>query len=126
MDQIIIKQSYFDNIKTAVDGINKFFESGFQEKNFPIDTGDLDWAIANVIKLLETLDPNYVSDNKRLDETIDMISDKINENSEASNAEIMSKISYLPVISEIEDMVSPIPTRVLGLSTNMVGVEDNI
>ena len=90
MDKIIIKQSYFDNIKTAVDSINQFFDSALATKNFPTDTTDLDWEIANIIKLMEDLDPSYVSDNQKYEDTIEMIADKINENGSISNQEIMA------------------------------------
>lgn len=102
MDQIIIKQNYFDNIKTAVNGINKFFESEFQIKNFPVDTTELDWAIANIIELLDDLDPAYVSDNRKLDNTLDMISDSIN-NSTTSTQQILSN---RPIRNAIQSIVS--------------------
>ena len=90
MDQIIIKQSYFDNIKTAVDSINQFFDSSLETKNFPTDTTGLDWGILNIIKLMEDLDPSYVSDNQKYEDTIEMIANKINENGSISNQEIMA------------------------------------
>ena len=103
MDQIIIKQSYFDDIKTAIDSINKFFESEFKEKNFPVDTSELDWAIANIIELLEDLDPAYVSDNSKIDDTLDMISDEINNGSSMSNVQFMSN---RPMRNAVESIIS--------------------
>jgi len=32
--QIIIKKTYFDNIKVAIDSMNKFFASSFKTKAF--------------------------------------------------------------------------------------------
>ena len=103
MDQIIIKQSYFDNIKTAVDSINRFFESEFREKNFPVDTSELDWAIANIIELLEDLDPAYVLNNDKLEDTLDMISDEINNENVMSNAQFMSN---RPMRNAVESVIS--------------------
>ena len=103
MDQIIIKQSYFDNIKTAIDSINKFFETEFREKNFPVDTSELDWAIANIIELLEDLDPAYVSDNNKLEDTLDMINDEINNENVMSNMQFMSN---RPMRNAVESVIS--------------------
>ena len=103
MDQIIIRQQYFDNIKSAVDGINQFFESEFQTKNFPTNTSELDWAIANIVELLEDLDPSYVSDNSRFEDTIDMINEKVNDTGDMSNMQIMSN---RPIRNAIESVIS--------------------
>ena len=103
MDQIIIKKKYFDNIKTAVDGINQFFESEFQTKNFPTNVSELDWAIANVVELLEDLDPAYVSDNAKYEDTIEMISQSINDDGAVSNMQLLSN---RPMRNAIESIVS--------------------
>jgi len=103
MDQIIIKQNYFDNIKTAVNGINQFFETEFKTKNFPVDIVELDWSIANIIELLNDLDPAYVSDNKKLDSTLDMISDTLNDAGSISTQQILAN---RPVRNALQSIVS--------------------
>lgn len=90
MDQIIIKQSYFDKIKTAVDSINQFFESGFATKNFPADTTGTDWAVANVVDMIEDLDPVYVSNQSKLEEVADDIADKIEAKGNVTADEILN------------------------------------
>ena len=90
MDQIIIKQKYFDNIKVAINSINQFFESGFENKNFPAETDDLEWSIANIIDMLKDLDAQYVSDNNKLDNTLEEIKAHIEEHGDESTQQIMS------------------------------------
>jgi hypothetical protein len=48
---IIIKQSYFNGIKVAIDAMNEFFGSGFTTKNFPTvgEEYDLDPTIERII-----------------------------------------------------------------------------
>ena len=101
MDQIIIKQSYFDNIKIAVDGINQFFESGFTVKNFPVDSEDLDWAVGNIVELMEDLDPVYVSDNAKMSEVVDDIHTKLDENPDKSTDEILSDRQMNSALSSV-------------------------
>ena len=101
MDQIIIKQDYFDNIKTAVDSINQFFESGFSVKNFPTNNENLDWAINNVVELMEDLDPVYVSDNTKMAEVVEDIHTKLEDNPDKSTDEILSDRQMNSALSAI-------------------------
>ena len=77
MEKIIIRQEYFDNIKVAVDSINKFFESQFEVKDFPVDRSNLEYSISWIIDILNDLDPVYIKDQNTIDEAIDGIVEKI-------------------------------------------------
>ena len=77
MEKIIIRQEYFDNIKVAVDSINKFFESQFEVKDFPVDRSNLEYSIAWIIDILNDLDPVYIKDQNSIDEAVDGIVEKI-------------------------------------------------
>lgn len=74
---IIIKQEYFTNIKTAIDSLNEFFSSGFKVKNFPVLDGDfqLDPTVEKIISRLNSVDPTWLTDESRLNEVIQSIND---------------------------------------------------
>jgi hypothetical protein len=57
--QIVIKKTYFDNIKVAIDAMNKFFASSFKTKAFPVvnDEFQLDRIISRTISWLDNIEP---------------------------------------------------------------------
>ena len=77
MEKIIIRQEYFDNIKVAVDSINKFFESKFEVKDFPVDRSNLEYSISWIIDILNDLDPVYVNSQDTIDTVVDGILEKM-------------------------------------------------
>lgn len=118
MEQIVIQQIYFDNIKKAVDAINEFFASGFEVKNFPTDKSNLEYSIAWIIDILNDLDTKYVKDQQTIEDITDDIIEKINNemngdmngamvNRDISNA-VNSIVAYsaLQTISENFDSFS--------------------
>lgn len=74
---IIIKQEYFTNIKTAIDSLNEFFSSGFKVKNFPVLDGDfqLDPTVEKIISRLNSVDPTWLMDESRLNGVIQSINE---------------------------------------------------
>lgn len=76
---IIIKQSYFNGIKVAIDAMNAFFESGFTTKNFPTvgEDYDLDPTIERIITRLDAIDPTWLKDETKYTSVINMINDAI-------------------------------------------------
>ena len=125
MDQIIIKQQYFDNIKTAVDAINQFFDSGFETKNFPADKTTTDWAIANIIDMIEDLDPVYVSDADKMNLVIEDIQTKMQEGNMSNDQVIADRqirnaiesITAFKSLEEIADNFDAFSKFVNGIYT---------
>ena len=78
-ENIIIKQEYFDNIKTAIDGLNEFFTSGFKVKNFPSVDGDvqLESTLERIISRLDGVDPTWMEDPNMVNDVIQTISDNL-------------------------------------------------
>ena len=72
---IIIKQSYFTNIKAAIDSINAFFASQFKTKNFPVlDDGlDIDPTIERIMTRLNAVDPSWVYDENKYQDMLNTI-----------------------------------------------------
>lgn len=60
--QIVIKKTYFDNIKVAIDAMNNFFASSFKTKAFPVVNDDfqLDKIIARTLSWLNNIEPEWV------------------------------------------------------------------
>ena len=111
MEKIIIRQQYFDNIKVAVDSINRFFESKFEVKDFPVDRSNLEYSISWIIDILNDLDPQYVNTQESIDDAVEGIVDKMNatpddieavKNDRAVNNAVDSIVAYaaLQVIAE--------------------------
>lgn len=63
---IVIKNEYFDNIRTAIDSMNKFFESNFKTKSFPVVNNDfqLDRILARTLSWLNNVEPSWVANPK--------------------------------------------------------------
>ena len=63
---IVIKKEYFDNIRTAIDSMNKFFESNFKTKSFPVVNNDfqLDRILARTISWLNNVEPSWIANPK--------------------------------------------------------------
>lgn len=78
-NKIIIKQSYFDNIKAAIDALNQFCESGFKVKNFPIlDNGDeLEPIVEKILNRLNSVDVAWLEDEQKMSETIEAVNEEL-------------------------------------------------
>lgn len=78
-NNIIIKQSYFTNIQTAINSLNEFCSSGFKVKNFPILDGDfqLDPMLERILSRLDSVDPTWLEDEGKLNGVIEMINETI-------------------------------------------------
>lgn len=63
---IVIKKEYFDNISTAIEAMNKFFESNYKTKSFPVVNNDfqLDRIIARTISWFNNVEPSWVTNPK--------------------------------------------------------------
>lgn len=70
--QIVIKKTYFDNIKVAIDAMNKFFSSNFKTKAFPVVNNDfqLDRIIARTLSWLNNVEPSWVDDPNQAAKTL--------------------------------------------------------
>ena len=78
-NNIIIKQSYFTNIQTAINSLNEFCSSGFRVKNFPVLDGDfqLDPMLERILSRLDSVDPTWLEDEGKLNGIIEMINENI-------------------------------------------------
>lgn len=78
---IIIKQSYFTGIQTAINCLNEFFSSGFKTRNFPALDNDvqLDPSIERILSLISNVDPTWLEDENKLREILDEVSDNLQE-----------------------------------------------
>ena len=63
-ETIVIKKDYFTNIETAVNAINKFFQTNYQEKDFPVIDGfsDMDPTIKRILDSLNSVEPSWIDD----------------------------------------------------------------
>ena len=75
MPQIVIKKAYFDNIKVAVDAMNKFFASGMKTKAFPVINDDfqLDRIVARTLSWLNNIDPTWIDKPETAIETLNKL-----------------------------------------------------
>ena len=80
-NKIIIKQSYFTNIQTAINCINEFFSSQFKNKNFPVlDEGmDLDPTVERIISRLNAVDSSWVFDENKFQDMMNLINGEIDK-----------------------------------------------
>jgi hypothetical protein len=78
-NNIVIKQSYFTNIQTAINSLNEFCSSGFRVKNFPVLDGDfqLDPMLERILSRLDSVDPTWLEDEGKLNGIIEMINENI-------------------------------------------------
>ena len=76
-ETIVIKKDYFTNIETAVNAINKFFQTNYQEKDFPVIDGfsDMDPTIKRILDSLNSVEPSWIDDTSKVDNTINEIND---------------------------------------------------
>ena len=90
--QIIIRRDYFDNIKTAIDALNEFFSSNYQNKNFPMVDSDeqIDPSILYIISTLNSIEPATVSDPSAVEELLSQIGEDIGD---LTGPNIFNKIS---------------------------------
>lgn len=90
--QIIIRRDYFDNIKTAIDALNEFFSSNYQNKNFPMVDSDeqIDPSILYIISTLNSIEPSTVSDPSAVEELLSQIGEDIGD---LTGPNIFNKIS---------------------------------
>ena len=90
--QIIIRRDYFDNIKTAIDALNEFFSSNYQNQNFPMVDSDeqIDPSILYIISTLNSIEPATVSDPSAVEELLSQIGEDIGD---LTGPNIFNKIS---------------------------------
>lgn len=69
MRQIIVNKSYLDDIKEAIMAINSFFSSGYQTKNFPLETIESN-PLRPILHWLNEVDPLLIKEPERLDQLI--------------------------------------------------------
>jgi len=76
---IIIKQSYFTNIQTAINSINEFFSSQFKTKNFPVlDEGlDIDPTVERILTRLNAVDSSWVFDENKYQDMLNLINGEL-------------------------------------------------
>lgn len=88
-NSIIINKRYFNNIEKAVNSLNQFFSSNFQQKNLlkVDDVSDLDEGMKNVLESIDTVDSRWVTEP----ELVADAADKLNEAKEDVKEYIMDK-----------------------------------
>jgi len=82
--QIVIKKTYFDNIKVAIDAMNKFFASSFKTKAFPVvnDEFQLDRIISRTISWLDNIEPEWVDNPQKAMDALNGLRETIGEKPE--------------------------------------------
>lgn len=72
---IIINQRYFNNIKTAIDSLNTFFDSYYQTKNFPniSEDSNLDEGLRHTLVAISSIDSRWVNDSEVADDAVDKL-----------------------------------------------------
>lgn len=77
--QFIIKKTYFDNIRVAIDAMNKFFASSFKTKAFPVVNDDfqLDRIVARTLSWLNNVEPEWVDNPQKAVETLEKLKEFI-------------------------------------------------
>lgn len=80
--QIVIKKTYFENIKVAIDAMNKFFSSNFKTKAFPVVNSDfqLDRIVARTISWLNNIEPSWIDDPNKAVAVLDELKKYVAEN----------------------------------------------
>jgi hypothetical protein len=71
--QIVIKKTYFDNIRVAIDAMNNFFASSFKTKAFPVVNDDfqLDRIVSRTLSWLNNVEPEWVENPQKAVETLE-------------------------------------------------------
>lgn len=73
-NQIIIDQSYFDNIRVAIDSINNYFISNYEKKNFPLtEPEESDYCISDIIGVLKSIDASWIKDPSNAEKALEDI-----------------------------------------------------
>lgn len=124
---IIIKQSYFDNIRVAVDSMNKFFQSDFKTKAFPVINHDfeLEPILRNTIFWLNHIEPSWVNDPDKVQEILSKLRvevtgvDQTQPPVENTNADMQQQ----PVEAPIEEPSDGVTTEA-DESMDAVAAED--
>lgn len=89
-NQIIIKKSYFDNIKTSIDSLNSFFSSNFRDKNFPVldDDFQVDGTIMTILSWLHNVEPAWIDDPSKVESVVGTL----NEMAENSSGDLYTQL----------------------------------
>lgn len=79
--QIVINQSYFDNIKVAINAMNNFFSSGFKTKAFPVVNNDfqLDRILSRTLSWLNNIEPSWIDDPNKAIETLNTLKEIVSK-----------------------------------------------
>ena len=77
MKQIIIKKSYFDNIKIVLESLNDFFSYQYRRKNFPVIDSEfqIDSNLVHIISWLNNVEPTMIEDQSKIEEVINQINE---------------------------------------------------
>lgn len=77
MKQIIIKKSYFDNIKIVLESLNDFFSSQYRRKNFPVIDSEfqIDSNLVHIISWLNNVEPTMIEDQSKIEGVINQINE---------------------------------------------------
>lgn len=80
--QFIIKKTYFDNIRVAIDAMNNFFASSFKTKAFPVvnDNFQLDRIVSRTLSWLNNVEPEWVENPQKAVETLENLKEFIKGN----------------------------------------------
>ena len=101
---IIIKQSYFDGNKAAVNALNEYFSSGFETKHFSdvYENYDVDPSLERIINRLDAVDHTWLTDEGKYNAILDTIREEL------SKINIVDGVYETIVNSNNETLVSAI------------------
>ena len=119
MDQIIIKQDYFDHIKNAVDAINEFFGSEFNKKNFSflIENEDLDSSIKHIITIMDDVDPTFVAEPERVQKVLEDLEENDQSDIDESMRGAIDSIIAFYALQNIADNFNQFAKLINGIYT---------
>lgn len=88
--QIVIKKTYFDNIKVAIDAMNNFFASSFKTKAFPVVNDDfqLDRIVARTLSWLNNIEPDWVDNPEKAIQALEGLKNAVDK------AEPVQEVSF--------------------------------
>ncbi len=136
--QIVIKKTYFDNIKVAIDSMNKFFASSFKTKAFPVvnDEFQLDRIITRTISWLNNIEPEWVDNPQKAMDALNGLRAKIGEKPEFKQEGVIKTLfigtlavgALLSIISDIKWLMkrkkyeknTPVDQKLFDLLDNYV------